>query len=92
MVRLSSYAALLSGFASSMAAGIPTRRAMAVHDERELPVHFANAGTPSPDTLMNLKLALTASDMAGLEKTFWDVSTPGNALYGQHLSFEEVCA
>ncbi|KAJ4479868.1 family S53 protease-like protein [Lentinula lateritia] len=90
MVRLSSYAALLSGFASSMAAGIPTRRAMAVHDERELPVHFANVGTPSPDTLMNLKLALTASDMAGLEKTFWDVSTPGNALYGQHLSFEET--
>ncbi|KAJ3798851.1 family S53 protease-like protein [Lentinula aff. detonsa] len=90
MVRLSSYAALLSGLASSMAAGIPTRRAMVVHEQRDLPAHFANSGTPSPDTPINLKIALTASDMAGLEEKFWDVSTPGNALYGQHLSFEET--
>ncbi|KAJ3729755.1 family S53 protease-like protein [Lentinula raphanica] len=90
MVRLSFCAVLLSGLASSMAAGIPTRRAMAVHEQRTLPVHFANSGTPSPDTPINLKIALTASDMAGLEQRFWDVSTPGNALYGQHLSFEET--
>ncbi|KAJ3986155.1 family S53 protease-like protein [Lentinula detonsa] len=42
--------------------------------------------------LMNLKIALTANNMPGLEQRFWDVSTPGNALYGQHLSFEETKA
>ncbi|KAJ4468830.1 family S53 protease-like protein [Lentinula aciculospora] len=91
MVRLASYySVLLSGLAFSMAASIPARRAMVIHDQRELPGYFANSGTPSPDMLLNLKIALTAQDMAGLEQRFWDVSTPGNALYGQHLSFEET--
>jgi tripeptidyl-peptidase-1 len=75
-----------------MAAGIPTRRAMVVHDQRTLPAHFANAGAPSPDTPITLKIALTAKDIPGLEQKLWDVSTPGGALYGQHLSYEEAQA
>jgi len=92
MVRLVSYAILFSGIATSWAAGIPARRAMVVHDQRELPAHFTSAGAPSSDTPINLKIALTASDRDGLEQTLWDVSTPGSALYGQHLSFEEAKA
>lgn len=91
MVRLASYAILFSGITTSWAAGIPARRAMAVHEQRELPAYFTSAGAPSSDTPINLKIALTASDRDGLEQTLWDVSTPGSALYGQHLSFEEVC-
>jgi tripeptidyl-peptidase-1 len=65
---------------------------MVVLESRELPVHFANAGAPNPDTTLNLKVALTATDRDSLEQTLFDVSTPGNALYGQHLSFEEAKA
>lgn len=91
MVCLAFYAALVAGLAISMAASIPTRRAMVVLESRELPVYFEHAGAPNPETTLNLKIALTANDMAGLEQKLWDVSTPGNALYGQHLSFDEVC-
>ncbi|KAJ3732596.1 family S53 protease-like protein [Lentinula guzmanii] len=92
MVRFLSYTALPLGLAFSVTSGAPSRRSMAVLDQRELPDYFAHAGTPSPDTLIHLKIALTANNMPGLEKRFWDVSTPGNALYGQHLSFEETKA
>lgn len=91
MVRLSHYAAFLSVIATSLAAGIPTRRTMIVHEQVEAPAYFASTGVPNLDTPINLKIALTATDRDGLEQKLWDVSTPGNALYGQHLSFEEVC-
>lgn len=89
MVCLTFYAALLSGIATTLAA--PTRRSMVVHESRELPRYFALVGAPNPDTTLNLKIALTANDRDGLEQKLWDVSTPGSALYGQHLSFDEVC-
>ncbi|KAF9063844.1 family S53 protease [Rhodocollybia butyracea] len=92
MVCLVYYTALLAGFATYMVAGIPNRRSMVVLDSRDLPAHFANAGVPNPNTVMNLKIALTAADRDSLEQTLFDVSTPGNALYGQHLSFEEAKA
>ncbi|KAF9063500.1 family S53 protease-like protein [Rhodocollybia butyracea] len=75
-----------------MAAGIPSRRSMVVLESRELPVHFTNAGSPNSDMILNLKIALTAADRDGLEQKLLDVSTPGNALYGQHLSYEETKA
>ncbi|KAJ3992371.1 Pro-kumamolisin, activation domain-containing protein [Lentinula boryana] len=92
MVHFLSYTALSFGLAFSVTSGAPSRRSMALLDQRELPDYFAHAGTPSPDTLINLKIALTANSMPGLEQRFWDVSTPGNALYSQHLSFEETKA
>ncbi|KAF9063243.1 family S53 protease-like protein [Rhodocollybia butyracea] len=90
MVHLTFYAALLSGIATTIAA--PTRRSMVVHESRELPLYFAHAGAPNPDTTLNLRIALTANDRNGLEQKLWDVSTPGSALYGQHLSFDETKA
>ncbi|KIK70213.1 hypothetical protein GYMLUDRAFT_152126 [Collybiopsis luxurians FD-317 M1] len=65
---------------------------MTVHESRTLPAHFANSGTPNPDTPINLKIALTAKDMAGLEQKLYDVSEPTSSLYGQHLSFEQTKA
>ncbi|KAI0745384.1 family S53 protease [Earliella scabrosa] len=64
---------------------------MQVHETRvRVPEAFSLKGPASPETMLNLRIALVQSDPAGLEKALMDVSTPGNALYGQHLSKEEV--
>ncbi|KAJ3817411.1 family S53 protease-like protein [Lentinula raphanica] len=75
-----------------MAASVSSRRAMTIHDQRELPDYFAHAGAPDPDTPLSLRIALTPNDLPTLESRFWDVSTPGNPLYGQHLSYDETKA
>ncbi|KIK66637.1 hypothetical protein GYMLUDRAFT_1023250 [Collybiopsis luxurians FD-317 M1] len=94
MVRLAiiSYISLLSSLRASKAAGLPTRCAIAVHDSRTLPVYFASSGTPNPSAPINLKIALTAQDTAGLEQKLHEVSDPTSPLYGQYLSFEETKA
>ncbi|OSD03928.1 family S53 protease [Trametes coccinea BRFM310] len=64
---------------------------MQVHEAREdIPEGFVHSGPAPQDTVLNLRLALVQSDPAGLEKALMDVSTPSSALYGQHLSKEEV--
>ncbi|EJF57638.1 family S53 protease-like protein [Dichomitus squalens LYAD-421 SS1] len=76
---------------AAVALGKPVARSLQVHETREqVPAAFSLAGPASPDTMLNLRIALVSSDMAGLEKALYDVSTPGSALYGQHLSKEEV--
>ncbi|KIK66624.1 hypothetical protein GYMLUDRAFT_257458 [Collybiopsis luxurians FD-317 M1] len=94
MVRLTviPYIALLSLLRASIAAGIPARRSMAVHDARTLPVYFASSGTPNHSEPINLKIALTAQDTTGLEQKLHEVSDPTSPLYGQHLSYEETKA
>ena len=62
---------------------------MAVHEQRTAPPGFARVGKPSTGTI-DLRIALVPQDIDGLEKALFDVSTPGNALYGQHLSLDEV--
>ncbi|KAJ7035833.1 peptidase S8/S53 domain-containing protein [Mycena alexandri] len=54
------------------------------------PNGFLRVGPSPPATILNLRLALTQNDMAGLQETVYDVSTPGNARYGQYLSKEQV--
>ncbi|EKM54114.1 uncharacterized protein PHACADRAFT_257728 [Phanerochaete carnosa HHB-10118-sp] len=67
------------------------RRAMTVHESRsEVPDGFAQQGPASPDTVLNLRIALTQSNPQGLTDALMEVSTPGNALYQQFLSKEEV--
>ena len=74
-----------------VAYGKPVARSMQVHEAREqVPEVFTMKGAASPETMLDLQIALVSSDMAGLEKALMDVSTPGNALYGQHLTKEEV--
>ncbi|THU80130.1 family S53 protease [Dendrothele bispora CBS 962.96] len=65
---------------------------MAVAEQRTLPITFASAGKPDANTNLNLRIALTQQDMTGLEKALFDVSTPSSALYGQHLSLDQVKA
>ncbi|KAI0344586.1 family S53 protease [Trametopsis cervina] len=76
----------------ALAAGNPlTGRSMRVHESRtRLPRGFVKAGSASPDTVLNLRIALKQNNAEGLEEALMDVSTPGNALYGQHLTKEEV--
>ena len=78
----------------AVALGNPmARRAMRVHESREeIPEGFLKQGPASPDTVLNLRIALKQADADGLTDKLMAVSTPGNALYGQHLSKEEVGA
>lgn len=54
------------------------------------PSGFVQNGPASPDTVLSLRLALVNSDMSGLIKSLYDVSTPSSSSYGQHLSKAEV--
>ena len=71
----------------------PIARSMQVHERRsDAPASFASVGAASPDTMLKLRIQLAQNDIAGLEDALMAVSTPGNALYGQHLTAEEVRA
>ncbi|KAJ7018607.1 family S53 protease-like protein [Mycena alexandri] len=59
--------------------------------ERDNPPNgFSRIGPSPPETILDLRLALTQNNISGLQDTVYDVSTPGNARYGKHLSKEEV--
>ncbi|KIK69755.1 hypothetical protein GYMLUDRAFT_34144 [Collybiopsis luxurians FD-317 M1] len=92
MVLILSYAPLASAALLVPVLATPTRRAMTVHEDRSTPSSYASSGKPTDDTVLNLRLALTPVNMPGLETTLYDVSTPGSAKYGQHLSLDEVKA
>lgn len=70
----------------------PLTRNLVVRDERTtVPSGFAlNAAAPT-DQMLNLRVALVNSDIAGLESELYAVSTPSSARYGQHLTKEQVC-
>ncbi|KDR71935.1 hypothetical protein GALMADRAFT_74434 [Galerina marginata CBS 339.88] len=62
-----------------------------VHDQRSsAPDGFIQQGVPPQDQTIKLRVALHQNNIAGLEDALMAVSTPGNQLYGQHLSKEEV--
>ncbi|KAI0746562.1 family S53 protease [Daedaleopsis nitida] len=78
-------------FLAAFAYGKPVARSMQVHETRaKVPEVFRMKGPASPETMLDLRLALVSSDMAGLEKALMDVSTPGSPLRGQFLTKEEV--
>ncbi|KAJ7655471.1 peptidase S8/S53 domain-containing protein [Mycena rosella] len=54
------------------------------------PPGFTRVGPTPLDQTLNLRLALTQNDIAGLQDTLYDISTPGNARYGQYLTQDEV--
>ncbi|TFY65282.1 hypothetical protein EVJ58_g2063 [Rhodofomes roseus] len=69
----------------------PFARDLQVHESRaNAPSGYAYTSPASPDALLSLRLALVQSDPAGLVDALYDVSTPENANYGNHLSKEEV--
>ncbi|KAH9847188.1 family S53 protease [Lenzites betulinus] len=64
---------------------------MQVHETMEaIPDGFVHSGTAPQDKVLTLRLALVQSDTEGLQNALMDVSTPSSALYGQHLTKEEV--
>lgn len=77
----------------ALAQGNPlTRRAMVVHETRaNLPTGFAKAGPVADDAVLDMRIALKQNNPEGLTKALMDVSTPGNKLFNQHLTKEEVC-
>ncbi|KAJ6487201.1 family S53 protease [Mycena vitilis] len=56
------------------------------------PQGFVKVGAAADSTSINLRIALASSDIAGLEKTLLDVSTPSSSNYGNHLTKAEVNA
>ena len=75
----------------AVASASPLFRNFVLHEQRSgAPEGFFKVGAAPTDKVLNLRLALENSDMAGLEKMLYAVSTPGSELYGQHLSKEEV--
>lgn len=75
----------------AVASANPMGRAMAVHESvAAVPSGFAHAGSVSPDQQITLRIALAQSDIAGLQAKTYAVSNPANALYGQHLTVDEV--
>ncbi len=64
---------------------------MLVLEQRsDVPVGFTKGLAAPAANILDLRLAIKQNNIAGLEKALFDVSTPGSALYGQHLSKEEV--
>lgn len=62
-----------------------------VHELRPaVPSGFTEVGPASPQTTLNLRLALSQSDPDGLADALYRVSDPDSEEYGQYLSKEEV--
>jgi tripeptidyl-peptidase I len=57
-----------------------------------VPEGWKAAGSPHPDTRLNFRIALNAAKPELLEKALYEISTPGNAKYGQHLERHELKA
>ncbi|KDR73332.1 hypothetical protein GALMADRAFT_72684 [Galerina marginata CBS 339.88] len=69
----------------------PSFLSMVVHDSRPgAPDGFVQQGAASTDQTIKLRIALHQTNIAGLQDALMAVSTPGNTLYGQHLTKEEV--
>ncbi|KAI0062168.1 family S53 protease [Artomyces pyxidatus] len=56
------------------------------------PSGFVHVGAAPPTQVLTLRFSLAQNNFAGLEEALYAVSTPGSAVYGQHLSKEETDA
>ena len=73
------------------ARSLSQKRSMAVHEKRiNIPADFARVQNANPESAMKFRIGLKSRNMAGLEKTLYDISIPGSPLYGRHLTVEEV--
>ncbi|KAJ7696955.1 peptidase S8/S53 domain-containing protein [Mycena rosella] len=54
------------------------------------PAGFLRVGPTPADQILNLRLALTQGNIAGLQDTVYEINTPGNTRYGQYLTLHEV--
>ena len=64
-----------------------------VHESRySAPRGFVATGPASPDSVIDLRVALVRNNVDGLIEALYDVSTPSSTKYGQFLNQEEVSA
>ena len=90
MVRLASGLFLASVLVAALAK--PTARSMVVHESLAgVPDGFSLRSTALPEQTLKLRIALAQSNPEGLTDALMSVSMPGDALYQQFLSKEEVC-
>ncbi|KAJ7875520.1 family S53 protease [Mycena olivaceomarginata] len=61
-----------------------------VLEKRDGPPGFLRVGPAPLDQTLNLRLALAQNNIAGLQDTVYEISTPGNPRYGQYLTQDEV--
>lgn len=66
-------------------------RTLRVHERRtSLPSGFVQEGPAAPEDVLELRFALTNTDISGLEAALMDAATPGSANFRQWLSKEQV--
>ncbi|KAE9389561.1 hypothetical protein BT96DRAFT_1003123 [Gymnopus androsaceus JB14] len=64
---------------------------MVVHESRtSVPAGFVSQGAAPANDMLTLRVALTSSNIAGLEEKLMSLSTPGSPEFRQWLSMEEV--
>ncbi|KAJ7028409.1 family S53 protease [Mycena alexandri] len=77
----------------SLAAAGPAAQNFVVQTNlHSAPQGFSKVGAADDSTVLNLRIALPSSDIAGLEQALYDVSTPSSSNYGNHLSKAQVDA
>ena len=64
-----------------------------VHEKLDaVPTGWTQVGTPSENGLIVLQIALVQQNLEQLDTKLLAISTPGNALYGQHMDRDAVYA
>ncbi|KAJ7129883.1 family S53 protease [Mycena crocata] len=90
-MRLISLVTLATILGVSSADPTAGRRTMVLQESiAAVPSGFTHAGSVPPEQEITLRIALTQSNIAGLQERTYAVSDPANPLYGQHISPEEV--
>ena len=69
---------------------LKARSPYAVKETHFVPRGWSDAGAPSPDHVLDLKIGLKNKRFAELEKELYEVSLPSHHRYRQHLSKEQV--
>lgn len=92
IVMISSFKYLYVSVLIAVVSATPVFRELVLHEQRTdgAPEGFVKTGAAPADQTITLRLALANSDVSGLEEKLFAVSNPDSALYGQHLSREEV--
>lgn len=68
-----------------------TASSFVLQDSVTIPSIFQTVGPVPNDWIIDFRVSLTSTNIAGLEKLLYEVSTPGSSDYGQYLSSDEVC-
>ena len=65
-------------------------RTMQLHERMQMPQGFSSLGPASPDTILDMRIALKQGNSDGLIDTLMAVSEPSSPRYGQYLTKEEA--